>query len=483
MFDRIFGIETEYGITCASQIEGSPPPLDAEHAARELFEPVVQEHKTSNVFLPNGGRLYLDVGSHPEYATAECRTLHDIIAQDNAGDLLYQQLLTQVNLRLKERDVPGRIHLLKNNVDSMGNSYGCHENYLLYRRKDFRQVADALVSFFITRQILVGAGYIDRYNHDDTSQGGRYCFSQRADKMWDCVSAASTRSRPIINTRDEPLADGDRYRRMHVIVGDSNISQATTILKIGMTLALLHVIDNGLDISDITLARPMQAIREMSIDTRVAMRHELTSGRTMTAVDIQQTILDRVSSHPSTAELDDPHMSYVFDLWQRGITALKTGDWSTIDTELDWAIKYRLLHDVAQKKELSMSSAQIARLDFAYHDLVDGLRDSLEQTGRMKRIVSHGDVTQATQDAPTNTRAYLRGKVLCAAKRYREDVTSDWYHLRIDNSQHPTITLTDPFACHDERIDELVSLIMQLHEQRHSYQVAQTQQGSGEVVI
>ena len=218
---RIYGIETEYGITCASAAGGAPP-LDADHAARLLFDPVIARSRTSNVFTRGGARLYLDVGSHPEYATAECDRLTDLLAQDRAGEITMADLAARANADLAARGVPGRIHLLKNNTDSAGTGFGCHENYLVRRRADFWNAARTRVAHLVTRQILVGAGHV---LPGADGAPARYVFSQRADQMEDAVSSATTRSRPIINTRDEPHADASRYRRMHVIVGDSNIAQ------------------------------------------------------------------------------------------------------------------------------------------------------------------------------------------------------------------------------------------------------------------
>lgn len=256
---RVFGIETEYGLTAASPSGGAP--MDAEHAARQLFEPLLHQGRSSNLFLRNGGRLYLDVGAHPEYATAECDRLEDLLEQDRAGASMLADLAVQADAALSELGSDLRLHLFRNNLDSQGNSYGCHENYLLHRRRDFRQVADALVAFFVTRQILVGNGWINT-----AAATPRLQFSQRADQMWDAVSSATTRSRPIINTRDEALADSGAYRRMHVIVGDTNVAEPTTALKVGMTELLIHAIEDGLQIQDLALADPMRAIREVNSD-------------------------------------------------------------------------------------------------------------------------------------------------------------------------------------------------------------------------
>lgn len=207
---RIMGIETEYGITCTA--DGGGARLGAEDIARYLFRPVVERHNSSNVFMPNASRLYLDVGSHPEIATAECDSLSQLIAYDRAGDRIVDELARTAEASLADEGIGGQVYLLKNNVDSAGNSYGCHENYLIGRQVVLKTLGLQLLPFLITRQLICGAGSIHQ---------GRYRLSQRADHVWEGVSSATTRSRPIINTRDEPHADSTLYRRLHVIVGDS----------------------------------------------------------------------------------------------------------------------------------------------------------------------------------------------------------------------------------------------------------------------
>ena len=284
---RILGIETEYGITCAPPAGAAGRGvvgISADDAARYLFRKVVQWGRSSNVFLRNGARLYLDVGSHPEYATAECDDVHQLVVNDRAGERILDRMVEDANALLAEDGVAGTIHLFKNNVDSAGNSFGCHENYLVRRRRDFQAMGEALVPFFITRQILTGAGHL----RPRAGGGTSYAFSQRADQTWDAMSSATTRSRPIINTRDEPHGDADLYRRMHVIVGDSSVAETTTMLKVGMTDLLLAMLEDGIKVRDLALAEPMRAIREISHDTTAQVPVELATGRRMSALDIQE---------------------------------------------------------------------------------------------------------------------------------------------------------------------------------------------------
>ncbi|MDT7629084.1 MAG: proteasome accessory factor, partial [Pseudonocardiales bacterium] len=222
---RIFGVETEFGVTCTFHGQRR---LSPDEVARYLFRRVVSWGRSSNVFLRNGSRLYLDVGSHPEYATAECDSLTQLVAHDKAGERILEDLLVDAERRLVDEGIGGDIYLFKNNTDSAGNSYGCHENFLVGRHGEFSRLADVLIPFLVTRQLICGAGKVLQ-----TPRGAVYCVSQRAEHIWEGVSSATTRSRPIINTRDEPHADAERYRRLHVIVGDSNMNEATTLLKVG----------------------------------------------------------------------------------------------------------------------------------------------------------------------------------------------------------------------------------------------------------
>ena len=448
---RVFGIETEYGLTAASPSGAAP--MDAEHAARQLFEPLLHQGRSSNLFLRNGGRLYLDVGAHPEYATAECDRLEDLLEQDRAGSVMLANLAVQADEALAELGTDLSLHLFRNNLDSQGNSYGCHENYLLHRRRDFRQVADALVAFFVTRQILVGNGWINA-----AAATPRLQFSQRADQMWDAVSSATTRSRPIINTRDEALADSGAYRRMHVIVGDTNVAEPTTALKVGMT-ELLHAIEDGLQIEDLSLADPMRAIREINADLTGSTPIELASGRTTSAVALQREIRERVLARIPVAELD-PMRAYVVDLWGRGLDAIASGDWSGVDTELDIAIKRSLLDSYCARTGAALSDPRVARLELSYSDITaQGLRERMERAGLMRRLTTPEGVARATTVAPATTRACLRGRIIAAAEEARADLSVDWVHVRLDDSSVIPLSLQDPLATSDPRVDGLIAQI------------------------
>ena len=459
---RIIGVETEYGITCAPTTDG-PPPMDADHAARELFDPVVQRSRSSNVFTRGGARLYLDVGSHPEFATAECDRLEDVLAQDRAGELVMADLAERANARLAASGVPGRIHLLKNNRDAEGNGFGCHENYLVRRRGDFWNDARTLVPHLVTRQILVGAGHIA--GDGDTRPAGNglrdlrdYVFSQRADQMWDAVSSATTRARPLINTRDEPHADAEHYRRMHVIVGDSNIAQGSTLLKVAAMDLLLDYLEHGGDLSDLALADPMRAIRDTCHDMSGGALLERVDGRTITSLEMQAEHLGRLRNHiAQDIEITALHKA-ALDLWERGLEALRLQQPDRVATELDWAVKHQLLTRYCQRHDTDLTDPRVTRLSLAYHDVSpgQGLRQRLEGAGLLRRFVDDETCRRAVDTPPATTRARLRGAVVARAEDLRCDLSVDWVGVRLDDGVCSPVTLSDPFCAVDERIDALL---------------------------
>src|SRR6187401_2457713 len=332
---RIFGLENEYGVTCTLRGQRR---LSPDEVARYLFRRVVSWGRSSNVFLANGARLYLDVGSHPEYATPECDSISDLVVHDKAGERILEQLLVAASQQLREEGIRGVIYLFKNNTDSAGNSYGCHENYLTSRRDDFGHYAEVLIPFFVSRQIYAGAGKVLQ-----TARGAMYCIAQRAEHIWEGVSSATTRSRPIINTRDEPHADAERYRRLHVIVGDSNMSETTTMLKVATCDLVLRMIEEGVVMRDLTMENPIRAIREISHDMTGRRKVRLANGREMSALEIQEEYLSRVSDFVDRRQAHTPTIDRALDLWERGIKAIDSGDLSLVDREIDWVTKWSLI--------------------------------------------------------------------------------------------------------------------------------------------
>ncbi|MGC7099614.1 Pup--protein ligase [Amycolatopsis lurida] len=447
---RIFGIETEFGVTCTFHGQRR---LSPDEVARYLFRRVVSWGRSSNVFLSNGSRLYLDVGSHPEYATAECDDLTQLVTHDKAGERILEDLLVDAERRLGDEGIGGDIFLFKNNTDSAGNSYGCHENYLVTRAGEFSRIADVLLPFLVTRQLICGAGKVLQ-----TPRGAVYCLSQRAEHIWEGVSSATTRSRPIINTRDEPHADAERYRRLHVIVGDSNMAEPTTLLKVGAANLVLEMIEQGVQFRDFTLDNPIRAIREISHDLTGRRQVRLAGGREASALEIQREYFARAAQHVKTNG-SGATAERVVELWGRALDAVETQDFSKIDTEIDWAIKHRLVERYRAKHDLDLSSPRIAQLDLAYHDIRRGrgIFDLLQRKGLVRRVTDDGEIELAKDTPPQTTRAKLRGDFIAAAQAAQRDFTVDWVHLKLNDQAQRTVLCKDPFRAVDERVERLIS--------------------------
>ena len=448
---RIFGIETEYGVTCTFRGQRR---LSPDEVARYLFRRVVSWGRSSNVFLRNGSRLYLDVGSHPEYATAECDDLTELVVHDKAGERILEGLVVDAEQRLAEEGVTGDIYLFKNNTDSAGNSYGCHENYLVGRHGEFSRLADVLIPFLVSRQLVVGAGKVLQ-----TPRGAIYCVSQRAEHIWEGVSSATTRSRPIINTRDEPHADAEKYRRLHVIVGDSNMSETTMLLKVGATDLVLRMIEAGTTLRDMTLENPIRAIREVSHDMTGQKKVRLANGREMSALEIQEEYFTKARDFAEKRGLRTGAVDKILDLWERTLTAVSTGDLDLISREIDWVIKYQLIERYRAKNNLAMSAPRVAQLDLAYHDISRnrGLYYLLEKRGMVERTATDLEIFQAKSVPPQTTRARLRGEFIKRAQEQRRDFTVDWVHLKLNDQAQRTVLCKDPFRSVDERVEKLIS--------------------------
>ncbi|MBQ0926420.1 MULTISPECIES: Pup--protein ligase [Saccharopolyspora] len=447
---RIFGIETEFGVTCTFHGQRR---LSPDEVARYLFRRVVSWGRSSNVFLRNGARLYLDVGSHPEYATAECDDLTQLVTHDKAGERILEDLLIDAERRLSDEGIGGDIFLFKNNTDSAGNSYGCHENYLVGRSGEFSRIADVLLPFLVTRQLICGAGKVLQ-----TPRGAVYCLSQRAEHIWEGVSSATTRSRPIINTRDEPHADAERYRRLHVIVGDSNMSEVTTLLKVGAANLVLEMVEQGVQFRDFSLDNPIRAIREISHDLTGRRTVRLAGGREASALDIQREYHSRAVDHVARRG-SDPMSERILELWGRTLDAVEQEDYSLIDREVDWAIKLRLLERYRNKHGLELSSPRIAQLDLAYHDIRRGrgLFDMLQRKDLVDRATEDGEIEAAKDTPPQSTRAKLRGDFIAAAQAAGRDFTVDWVHLKLNDQAQRTVLCKDPFRAVDERVERLIN--------------------------
>jgi len=445
---RIFGLENEYGLTCT--LNGQRR-LSPDNVARYLFEKVIPGARNANVFLENGARLYLDTGFHPEYATPECDDVAELVIHDKAGERIVEDLLHQAEKRLREDGISGNILLFKNNTDSAGNSYGCHENYLVSRDVSFQRLAEALIPFFVTRQIFAGAGKVLQ-----TPRGFHYCLSQRAQHICQEISGATTSSRSIINTRDEPHADAERYRRLHVIVGDSNMSEVATYLKVGTTALVLDMIEDGFFDKDWSLQSPVQSIRDISHDPTLRETVKLKDGRTITPLQLQQDYLEHALRYLETID-PDPVTKDVVARWQDTLEKLAE-DSQQLSSEVDWVIKRELIETYMARHRLSWRDPKVSLMDLQYHDIRPdrGLYYLLARRERVERITTDEAIEKAKHYAPQTTRARLRGEFIRQANLRGKDYRVDWVYLKLNDPERETILCKDPFQFHDERVERLI---------------------------
>lgn len=448
---RVVGVETEYGLV--GRRAGTPhgPRLSGGEAAARLFTPIEREHASSNVFLRNGGRLYLDVGSHPEYATAECAGINDLLVHERAGDELVGRLALRAEAASADEGEPVQLRLFKNNVDSHGNSYGCHENYSIDRSLDLPLLAAALTPFLVTRQVLCGTG---RWRPDGFS------ISQRAEVLHDELSSMTTRSRPLINTRDEPLADPGRFRRLHVISGDSNLSEPSAALKVGSLLAVLAAVEAAVRgqrpaLPDLELADVPTALRAVAVDPRAVLT--LSSGRTVGALEVQLEYLALAGDAPVTQQ------------WGRVLEALQRGAEDDLDGEVEWVTKRALLRRYADSRGLGWSDRRLAQVDLAFHDITSapdgpprGLFRLLEARGAAVRLTEPAAVERALVAPPSDTRAVLRSRLIRAAQAQQRRYSVDWLQFTAHDLPDGeggrgdrTVTLGDPLAVADQAVDDL----------------------------
>ncbi|KAB8288946.1 Pup--protein ligase [Bifidobacterium ramosum] len=455
-FARIFGIETEYGVS----VTGAGRPVDAGQVAMMMFQPIVSRSRSTNTYLTNGSRLYLDVGSHPEYATAEARRPLDALAQDMAGELMMRRLAAQAQERLQATYGTGlRVHVFKNNADSAGHSFGCHENYLVRRFVSLEQVEHELLPFLITRQLYTGAGRV-------TDEG--FEITQRADYLDEAVSSATTRSRPMVNTRDEPHADPEEFRRLHVIIGDSNRSQWATWMKLAVTHLVLCVIEESARLGvpsgfeTFALAAPGEANRAVSRDLtcrNASLR--MADGRELTALDIQRgflRIVERfVAGHAAAmdaamngtrtdAVASRDGIGRVLDEWRRTLDLLDAGESGRLADRVDWAAKLRLFETLHARRG-GVAQSKLEQLDMDYHDIANGtLYDALLRRGAMMRLLDDGDARRALTEPPADTRAALRGGFVAAALVAGAQFSCDWTRLTLSSPEHREAVILDPFA-------------------------------------
>ena len=442
-FHRIFGIETEYGLS----LTGASAPYAAGRVAMAMFRPLIERHGSTNIYLSNGARLYLDVGSHPEYATAEARDPLTALTQVLAGEQIMIALADRAGRFLAGNlDRPVKVHVFANNVDAQGHAFGCHENYLLDRRVPLDMVGACLVPFLVTRQLITGAGRL--------SPDG-FQLSQRADFLDEAVSSATTRARPMVNTRDEPLADPERWRRLHVIVGDTNRSPLATWFKMTSTHLVLNLIEQACrqgrrpDLADWALADPGAAVRAVSRDRTGRVTLELqasTKTGSLSALGLQNAYwlaCEALIDQQEDIGIDRSQALRVLQLWRAALDALDAGRWQDLADWVDWAAKLCLLQGLSRRgagRDLEEA------LDLDYHDLSAGRSfPGLVRHGLMRSPVDDSEVQRAMDQAPEDTRARLRGDFVRVADRGTRTWLCDWSHLVLGGSHRVEVTLPDPF--------------------------------------
>lgn len=460
-FARIFGIETEYGLS----VTGASRHCDAGQVAMMMFQPIVQRVRSTNTYLANGSRLYLDVGAHPEYATAEARTPGDATLADAAGERIMRDLALDAQRRLRAtHGQDATIHLFKNNADSAGHSFGCHENYLVRRGVALGRIETQLLPFLITRQILTGAGRFD---------GARWHVTQRAAFVDETVSSATTRSRPMINTRDEPHADPESFRRLHVIIGDSNRSQWATMMKLAMTHLVLCLMEWGArhdrrtGLESIALADPVEA--NLAVDAVGADAPlRLADGTATSALALQRRVLDAVLRFVDArrervaASFDGDPLTTLDDVlgdWERGLDALCDHDEAALADRADWSCKRRFAARLAGRG--AADPMRLAQLDLDYHDIANGaLFASLARHGMMRALCDDAQIGHAMTTPPAGTRAVLRGAFVARAEAAPVTWSCDWTQLRLTDPVKDEVMLLDPFdAVGDARYARLLALI------------------------
>lgn len=450
-FSRIFGIETEYGVSVTENTR----PVETGQVAMMMFQPVVTRSRSTNTYLGNGARLYLDVGSHPEYATAETLTPLAALAQDLAGEHIMRRLALDAQRQLREHyGEAAKIHVFKNNTDSSGHSFGCHENYLLRRFVSLRTIERELIPFLVTRQLFSGAGMLGPEGFE---------MSQRARFLDDAVSSATTRARPMVNTRDEPHANPDQYRRLHVIVGDSNRSQTATWMKLATTHLVLSAIeesvarDEASPFESCVLQDPGLAISQISKDisgkATIRLSEETTrGGGTTCALDVQRCYLQVaqsfVSRHADTIDDILPDAAQVLELWENALDAIDSHRWRDLASWVDWAAKLALFRRIESRYSADEDYARrrSQQIDFEYHDIVNGVTyPSLLHHGAMRTLLDEDAVRTAVETPPADTRAALRGAFVDKALRSDSLWACDWTHISLSSSNRVEAELIDPF--------------------------------------
>jgi proteasome accessory factor A len=354
---------------------------------------------------------------------------------------------------LSEEGIRGDIFLFKNNTDSTGNSYGCHENYCIERIEDLSRLENVFIPFLISRQIFTGAGKVVT-----NAKGTAFSMSQRAEHIWEAISSATTRSRPIINTRDEPHADPEKFRRLHVIVGDSNMSEFATFLKVGTASVVLAMIEDDIvQLRDYTMASPINALRDISYDLWSKEPVKLMNGRDLTALEIQEDLCERAEKFVEVRDLPEDQVHAV-RLWREVIEQYRSDPMGLAD-RVDWIAKLQIIERERERSGVELSDPKIALIDLLFHDtnLDRGLFYRRSLKGHFERMVTDEQIEKATTTPPATTRAHMRGTFIQAAKQWRRDYTVDWVHLKLNDEMQRTVLLKDPFKSTDERFQKLLA--------------------------
>ena len=474
---KICGIETEYGISLREAADFNPiltssllinayaqptfkrvkwdyeeesPLRDARGFDRAPVEtPIEDESGLVNVILPNGSRYYVD-HAHPEYSSPECTSARDAVIWDKAGERILELSMEAARMVVPDGE---QIFIYKNNSDGKGNSYGCHENYLVDRSVPFPNLVKQLIPFFVSRQVFTGAGKVGAENG---ATGVDYQISQRADFFEVEVGLETTFKRPIINTRDEPHADAEKYRRLHVIVGDANMSEIATFLKVGTTGLILRMIEDDFIDEDFSLAEPVKSMRTVSHDPSCRTVLELADGRKMTPVEMQWEWFRLAKKYSQDNEID-PGAEDVLDRWEHVLEGLER-DPMTLKRELDWVAKLSVLQAYQRRDDLGWDHPKMKLIDLQYHDVKrsKSLYWKLVTSGKIERIVSDPEIEHAVDHPPSDTRAYFRGECL---RRYSGSiVAASWDALIFDTGDEPLrkVPTLEPLRGTQEHVQSLL---------------------------
>jgi len=443
--------------------ENENPLLDARgfEADGERERPGSDYNRLLNKLLTNGGRFYVD-GAHPEYSTPECSDPRELVLYEKAGERILEMAVESANRR---KQGEARFSIYKNNTDHKGNSYGYHENYLVDRSIPFEQLAAQLIPFLVTRQIYAGSGKV---GSDTKSDSAHYQISQRSDFFEVLIDLNTMSKRPIINTRDEPHADGMKYRRMHVIVGDANMSEVTTYLKVGALMLVLSMFEKGCFVKGVEMEDPVRSMKGISRDLTLKEKYRLQRGGAWSAIEIQRCYLE--AAEQCFSEGADATTKDILRRWRRVLDQLEEGP-EQLSREIDWIIKKDLIESYIERKGCGWHDPRVFMMDLQYHDVQQdkGLYAALERGNHVEKLISAEETEHAQEFPPEGTRAYFRGTCL---KKFPKDVyAASWATVLFHGSNGviKKVPLMDPKRGSKElvgpifeqakTVDELISLL------------------------